>query len=93
MPGIRGGPHPRRIIAAAILHDGKVYSLPAPARHFHVMQDMLKQGVKPPFNGEQGFKLADGTFIRRKPALHHALAIRQLDRAPPSGVLTSEDLW
>lgn len=85
------------VTAAAIMHpDGRVYSLPPPARHANILWMMVEKRVMPPDNalgGEQGFLLSDGRFCRRKPAGVIALKAGQIKelRWPPS--LYSEDLW
>ena len=81
--------------SAAILLDGKVYSVPRPGRHHDVIRLMRDQGVTEPQTGawEQGFVLSDGRFARRKPAGLIAKKAGQIValKWPPS--LYSEDLW
>ena len=86
-----------RIVAAAILHDGRVYVLPAPARHHDVMRSMLEtHNVKASGASEQGFVTDTGKFVRRKPALiiaEHAKQIIPGRKVSGLCELYSEDVW
>lgn len=84
------------IAAAAIrTDDGKIWSLPRPARHHDVIRLIRESGCKLPVGGDrQGFVLSNGKFARRKPALTIAIRSGQfLNGRVIGGVLTSEDLW
>ena len=86
-----------RIEAAAIRDiDGKVWSLPRPARHHDVIRSMREAGYVGPVNGvdQQGFVLSDGRYCRRKAAWHVAEDAGQLKNGKMVGPqLTTEDLW
>jgi hypothetical protein len=83
-----------RLTHVAIRFQGKVYALPAPHRHHHVIREILIQNpdVCTVDNDEQGFLDEGGRFLTRKQALVSAELFGQL-RCEPRGVLTSEDLW
>jgi hypothetical protein len=68
-----------RVVRAAIVSGGVLYSLPPPARHFHVMTHMQHaHGFKYMRGEDQGFVLSDGTFADRKRAHRIAKARGQL---------------
>jgi hypothetical protein len=82
-----------RIIGVALrTEDGKIYSLPAPARHSDLFQ-LEPIGVLA--SAEQGFLLEDGNFVDRDDAFELARDTGQMicptDRV--YGTLYSEDLW
>jgi hypothetical protein len=83
------------VIAAAIKdHDGTVYSIPAPARHYHIIRLMVDKGIKTPITGDQGFLLSDGRFVDRMEAAKIALSCHQCKELKfNSTLLFSEDLW
>lgn len=83
-----------RLTHVAIRFRGKVYALPAPNRHHHVIREIIKQNpdVCSVSNDEQGFLDEGGHFLNRSQALVSAQLFDQL-RTEPRGVLTSEDLW
>lgn len=85
-----------RVVAAAVrMSDGRVFSLPPPARHYniiHMMAGVL--GIPQTGDQEQGFLLSDGRFCRRKPARIIAERAGQLlPRAMDLLELYSEDVW
>lgn len=83
-----------RVDAAAILgHDGKVWMLPAPARHHDIIRHMVENGEPTPITGEQGFVLNDGRFVMRQAAARVAINAGQTEslKWPPN--LYSEDIW
>lgn len=84
-----------RVVAAAIRVDGKVYSLPAPARHHDVIKHVMESGVTSLFPQEsQGFLLSNGQFATRDTARRIAVENGQVDgRKIVGSKLTSEDLW
>ena len=92
-------PPPDRILAAAIwTEDGRVESLPAPARHHDVIHHMVMKGFteREIHLAEQGFVTGQGVWAQRRPALRIAHAAGQfLPGAPahPEHGLFSEDLW
>lgn len=92
-----------RIIAVAVTKEvgttGErlTFTLPAPARHHHVLQMMFQLGIPQDHTVEQGFLTDTGRFVRRKPAFRIAELAGQLIRPPGYGYqgdeLFSEDLW
>lgn len=86
-----------RVVAAAIVgKDGKVYSLPQPARHHDVGKYMTECGHPVPFpSGKaQGFLMSDGVFASREYAKGCAEYHGQLlPRAGKCRELFSEDVW
>lgn len=83
------------ITHVAILHRGKLYSLPKPNRHHHVIH-MIYEAIGEPVSGEkQGFLDDLGNFLDRRQALAHAIECNQLlnpDNHHPTE-LFSEDVW
>lgn len=89
-----------RIVAAALQHPetGRVFTLPAPARHCDVMSFMRNEKVRP---GEcrQGFVTSSGRFVDRRIGYRLAEAAGQLlpqnrpGHTPTPGTLYTEDLW
>lgn len=87
------GTKPDRIVAAAVLRDGDVWT---GNRHCDIIYEMTKARCKLPIRGdEQGFWTVDGWYIRRAAALGLAIESGQVeqDKLINKGVLTSEDLW
>lgn len=81
-----------KIIEAAILHEGKIYT---GRRHHQIIETMRKQHHitdKTAFR-EQGFVLEDGSYIDRIEGAKLALTTGQVKKliAPPR--LYSEDLY
>lgn len=83
------------IVAAAIRLDGKVYALPAPARHHNVIHHMVHIcGIKPPIVGDQGFVDSNLGFVDRKTAWKIAEENKQIKTENiRGGTLYSEDVW
>lgn len=83
------------IVAAAILHEDRVYWLPAPARHHDVVRFMAEKfGLGPEAMREQGFIDSDGRWLRRKPACIIAKRAGQIrNKTFPLDTLFSEDMW
>jgi hypothetical protein len=84
-----------RIVAAAILADGVIYSLPPPARHGTVMYHYDIGLVE---NSIQGFIDTNGVFLSREDALVVANAANQIiEKTGYSDLalsqLFSEDVW
>ena len=83
------------IVAAAIkTPDGEVFTVPAPARHHHIIGKIREARGTYPTASEQGFLNSNGRFVRRAAAAMVAARAGQLKRgltAPPR--LYSEDLW
>lgn len=85
----------KTITHSAIQFGGKLYSLPAPARHHDVIRliaDENRIGINGP--DIQGFLDSNGHFVNRTDALLIALKVGQvLDPAQTGRELYSEDLW
>lgn len=84
--------NPQQITHVALKDGKKVYSLPAPNRHHHVI------GMIGGTHGQevQGFLDANGTFLNRKQAFVVAQMTGQLKRGTDGyqgDQLFSEDLW
>ena len=82
----------------AIRFQGKVWSLPAPHRHHHVIRHIVEQTGVPRVDADeddQGFLDENETYYRRAPALNHALRCGQVkDKANVRmNRLFSEDVW
>lgn len=93
IPRVARGLH---VIAAAVLTErGAIFTLPPPARHCDLNQEMRDAGHDPMDPGnESGFLLSDGRFARRVPARHIAEEAGQI--LPGKGrhrELYSEDVW
>lgn len=86
------------ITHVAIRFRGKVYSLPKPNRHHHVIAKIIEETDADTVNtmGEdQGFLDAEGRYLTRREALAVALANNQVKDVAQirAGRLFSEDLW
>jgi len=87
------------ITHVAIKYDGKIYSLPSPNRHHHIIRMIAKEngvGIKGP--DVQGFLDHEGNFLDRRQAYIHAKECNQVLRKVDPTVydgssLFSEDLW
>jgi hypothetical protein len=86
------------ITGVAIKFAGKVWSLPAPLRHHHVIRLIAEsngKGIDGP--DVQGFIDASGAFLTRKQAFLRAYRTGQLKPRQPGqyngNELYSEDLW
>ena len=85
-----------RITHVAIRFENRVYSLPAPNRHHHVIWEIVRlTGVDSVDNDVQGFLDDTGRFLTRRQALLSAREHGQLK--DPANVrmnmLFSEDVW
>jgi hypothetical protein len=84
-----------RIMGVAIRMGEKVYKLPAPNRHSHLIKMMAEElGLPTPIRGEMGFYLHDGEFVDRVQAKPIAYMSGQILYG--MGVfpeLYSEDMW
>jgi hypothetical protein len=93
MPHIEPKPG-RGIVAAACQIDGLTFSMPAPARHYDVLQSMHFAGIVDKY-AVQGFLDHRGVFVGRKAAMIVAMQFGQL--APgefeDGRDLYSEHLW
>lgn len=82
------------ITHVAIKYNGRIYSLPAPNRHHHVIR--MIGGISGPHI--EGFLCDLGLFMDRIAAMRHAMLYDQvLPRTKPGcykgDELFSEDLW
>jgi len=76
--------------------EGRIWSMPRPFRHHHVLRIMHDHGAKQAEDnhGNQGFLDESGRYLTRKQALVNAKANDQIKNGEIiGGVLTSEDLW
>jgi len=82
-----------KIIGVAVKQGDLMICLAMPNRHHHCIDFACQVlGLDPPIYGEQGFYLADGTFLNREVAreyaiMHHDIIPRHATQ------LFSEDLW
>lgn len=88
------------IVGVAVkLGDGRVLSLPRPARHCHLFAEYNERAQTPwegwPGSlireGEQGFVDDQGVFLNRREAARHAFYCDQIAMA--TNGLFSEDVW
>lgn len=85
------------ITHVALRFKGKIWSLPAPNRHHHVIRMIVEQaGVSyvDCYGSNEGFLDNDGNYLTRTDALFRAQECGQLnDRDIIGGQLYSENLW
>lgn len=85
------------ITHVAIRFRGKVWSLPRPYRHHHIIRVIcyLDPDVDcvDTHGDDQGFLTDSGQYLTRDQGEEHARACGQLNKPIIGGVLTSEDLW
>ena len=87
-----------KLTHVAIRFRGKVYSLPAPNRHHHVIWKIVREtgvdAVDAP-EEDQGFLDESGTFLNRRQALVSAEMFGQIKKGAVIryGMLFSEDVW
>ena len=85
------------IIGVAVKQGDVMIALPAPNRHHNCIRyaiDVL--GLTPPIGAgaeNQGFYLADGTYLNRTEAFNHVKRIGQKCDPEAHRHLFSEDLW
>lgn len=82
-----------RIVAAAMIYNGVVCSLPQPARHGDIIATIGKSVGEAywPINGEDGFVTSEGRFVGRNEGMEIARAAGQTNSTMDT--LFSEDLW
>ena len=83
-----------KVDIVALRYGARIWSLPRPARHGHVIKHMDEQGLCEEARlSEQGFLTNKNRFVNRNEGAQFALAAKQIDelRWPPR--LYSEDLW
>lgn len=78
------------IAAAAIVFDDVVWSLPAPHRHYHIIEKHFKETGKNG-SGKQGFVTSAGRFVDRYQAASLAYDAKQIEATRLQ--LFTEDLW
>lgn len=86
-------PPKESILAAATLYEGKIYSVPQPARHDKVLHKVIEEtGVAYVRGEKQGFITNTGRFVDREEAVEIAL---KADQTPRNKwfELYSEDVW
>lgn len=85
------------ITQVAIIWKGKLYSLPAPNRHHHVIHKIFQETNEPIYYSWQGFLDDTGKFLGRKEACKVARLCGQVDvvrpKTSPRHLLFSEDVW
>ena len=83
------------IVGVAIRHpDGRVFQLPRPYRHHHIIRIMAQEdGYKPGFCRDQGFVNGRGIYLDRVNAKIVAENYCQTIRETHPKELFSEDLW
>lgn len=82
------------IHAAAIRHNGVIYTKSKPARHIDVFVMMTQEGNKVNFDKvEKGFLTDKGEFLDRRRAGAHALMCGQVERLHVGDELYSEEIW
>lgn len=86
------------ITHVAIRFQNKIYSLPAPNRHHHIIKEIVKQtGAQyvDAHDDDQGFLDEHNNYYNRQDALKHALDNNQVKNVNDirAGLLFSEDLW
>ena len=86
-----------RIVAAAILHEARIYTMAQPARHYQIARAMGQLGIMQNYLCTEGFLTDCNTFVRRKPAFMIAIHAKQpflsSVKDGESRDLMSEDLW
>ncbi len=80
-------------VAIIYNRNGKLYSLPKPNRHHHIIHQIHLDTGDTDIYGTQGFLDDAGNFLSRADALKHAQACNQLIRPSKDGWLYSENLW
>lgn len=88
------------IAAAAVLHEGVIYSKPRPHRHHHILHEHVVTDEKGNIlrgkllGGRQGFVTDTGRFVDRREACEIAREANQIvQKHGPDDVLFSEDMW
>lgn len=83
------------ITHVAIIWKGKLYSLPKPNRHHHIIHMIHLDTGDMGIFGDQGFLDDKGIFLCRACALLHAQACNQIirDIRPKDCWLYSENIW
>lgn len=87
------GRHPLTHVACIDV-EGRIWSLPRPFRHHHIIKIMHDFGAKNRSIGDQGFLDQSGRYLTRNQAEVSADVNGQIKNGKIiGGCLTSEDLW
>lgn len=82
------------IHAVAINYKGTTYTLPRPARHYMLVDLIIREHREYSFDiGVKGFLTDEGVFLNRAQAGQHALACGQVSKLGMGGDLYSEEVW
>ncbi len=87
---------PEKIEKAAILFQGRVYSVFPPGRHHDVVKAIIEQNpsVTRVMPNVQGFVTSNGRFVQRDEACVIATKADQIKvKTNPAHLLFSEDVW
>lgn len=84
-----------RIVAAALKYRDLIFTMPAPARHGHIIHQMARSDVIHTHTATQGFITDYGVFVDRVEARKIAHEAGQMipGRSVHSTELFSEDVW
>lgn len=82
-----------KIVAAAIVYEGVVHTLPPPARHADIIKVIWQKIHKQVTCEIQGFVTDEGKFVNRIEAGKIAIAAGQIKELEVPPDLYSEDLW
>jgi len=84
----------QQITYVAIKRHGKIFCLPKPYRHHHIIRMMVEIcGIPEPIRDEQGFMSNVGEFFTREEAAELALLNGQIKKLKTPPKLFSEDIW
>lgn len=88
-----------RIVAAALIKNGVVYSLPRPARHDSVIRHahqalgLSEDPMESLRDDGQGFVTSEGRYVDRVEGARIAISSGQVRKLKWPPLLYSEDLW
>ena len=83
-----------KIDKVGLILNNKIYALPNPKRHCHLIRFAINSGENPPIHGEQGFLTENYCFLNRQEAMIYAKKIGQIKKGKFNETrLFSEDLW
>lgn len=82
------------VVAAAIEKDGRIWTLPPPARHHNIISEIHSEiGKQVTRDYKQGFIDQNGRFLSRWEARRIAICAGQIIDTNWGDELYSEDLW
>ena len=84
-------PEREHIVAAAILREGSIFTLPRPARHTDIIRWMAERKMPTPYSEGQGFLTNLGRFVNRIEGALVAHTSGQTEKTIT--MLMTEDLW